>query len=53
MKTQIKEKRERSLQKFYSEAFKKMVVVEFEKRFLNKDQLQRKYNIGVNDRILE
>jgi len=37
----------------YSEAFKKMVVAEFERGPLNKDQLQVKYSIGGNSRIFE
>jgi transposase-like protein len=37
----------------YSEAFKRQVVREFESGSLNKDQLQRKYGIGGNSRILE
>jgi transposase-like protein len=36
----------------YSEAFKKQVVKEFEQGALNKDQLQVKYGIGGNSRIL-
>ena len=36
----------------YSEAFKKQVVREFEQGALNKDQLQVKYDIGGNSRIL-
>ncbi len=39
--------------KQYSEAFKRMVVAEFERGPLNKDQLQRKYGIGGNTRIFE
>ena len=39
--------------KFYSESFKMMVVNEYEKGFLNKDQLQVKYKIGGNSRVLE
>ena len=39
--------------KVYSEAFKKMVVAEFERGPLNKDQLQAKYGIGGNTRIFE
>jgi transposase len=38
--------------KKYSDAFKKMVVQEFEKGILNKDQLQIKYGIGGNSRVL-
>ena len=36
----------------YTESFKKQVVREFEKGLLNKDQLQLKYGIGGNSRIL-
>jgi transposase len=36
----------------YSEAFKRQVVKEFEQGVLNKDQLQLKYDIGGNSRIL-
>ena len=39
--------------KKYSESFKKQVVREFERGLLNKDQLQQKYGIGGNSRILE
>lgn len=39
--------------KTYSDAFKKKVVAEFEKGILNKDELQRKYGIGGNSRVLE
>ncbi|MGD9976547.1 MAG: hypothetical protein AB7S54_01265 [Bacteroidales bacterium] len=53
MKIQLKEKEQGSPQKFHSEAFKKMVAAEFEKNFLNKDQIQREYNTGSNDRVLE
>lgn len=38
--------------KKYSYAFKRMVVREFEKGILNKDQLQIKYGIGGNSRVL-
>ena len=37
----------------YSESFKKKVVEEYETGFLNKDQLQAKYCIGGNSRILQ
>ena len=37
----------------YSESFKKAVVREYEKGILNKDQLQAKYGIGGNSRILD
>lgn len=36
----------------YTEAFKKQIVREYEKGLLNKDQLQLKYGIGGNSRIL-
>ena len=36
----------------YSESFKKQVVREFEQGLLNKDQLQKKYGIGGNSRVL-
>jgi transposase-like protein len=36
----------------YSEVFKKQVVKEFEQGVMNKDQLQAKYGIGGNSRIL-
>ena len=38
--------------KKYSDAFKRMVVQEYERGLLNKDQLQHKYGIGGNSRIL-
>lgn len=37
--------------RIYSENFKRLVVEEYERGFLNKDQLQRKYNILGNDTI--
>ena len=39
--------------KAYSEAFKRNVVAEYERGILNKDELQRKYGIGGNSRVLE
>ncbi len=39
--------------KAYSVAFKLTVVREFEKGILNKDQIQIKYGIGGNSRVLE
>jgi len=38
--------------KKYSDAFKKMVVREYEKGILNKDQIQKKYGIGGNSGVL-
>lgn len=37
----------------YIESFKKKVIQEYERGFLNKDQLQAKYGIGGNSRILQ
>jgi len=37
----------------YSETFKRQIVREFEKGGLNKDQLQAKYGIKGNSRLLE
>ena len=37
----------------YTEVFKKQVVREYEEGVLNKDQLQKKYGIGGNSRILD
>jgi len=37
----------------YGEAFKKQIVREFEQGLLNKDQLQRKYQIGGKSTVLE
>lgn len=48
----IKQKGESSSKK-YSEVFKRMVVQEFERGPLNKDQLQVKYGIGGNTRVFE
>src|SRR5205823_5969843 len=36
----------------YSEAFKRQVVQEYEKGFLNKDQLKGKYNIAGHSTVL-
>ena len=43
----------RGPKKRYSEMFKRLVVAEFERGRLNKDQLQRKYGIGGNTVIFE
>ncbi len=37
----------------FSEAFKKRVVREFEQGSFNKDQLQRKYDLGGNSTVLK
>jgi transposase-like protein len=36
----------------YSEAFKRSVVAEYERGLLNKDQVQLKYGIGGNSRVM-
>lgn len=36
----------------YSEAFKRAVVTDYERGLLNKDQIQLKYGIGGNSRVL-
>ncbi|MND42026.1 hypothetical protein D3C80_327860 [compost metagenome] len=37
----------------YSEWFKRAVVADYERGLLNKDQIQAKYGIGGNSRVLE
>jgi len=37
----------------FSVAFKKKVVAEYERGFLNKDQLQAKYGLGGNSTVLK
>lgn len=37
----------------YSESFKRSVVAEYERGLLNKDQIQAKYGIKGNSRVLE
>jgi transposase len=37
----------------YSEAFRRSVVAEYERGFLNKDQIQAKYGIKGNSQVLE
>ncbi len=39
--------------KKYSDTFKKMVVREYERGFLNKDEIQLKYSIAGHSRVLE
>lgn len=39
--------------KHFSQSFKKKVVTEFERGFLNKDQLQAKYGIRGNSAVLK
>ena len=38
--------------KRYSESFKKQIVQEYEKGFLNRMQIQKKYNIGGNSLVI-
>lgn len=38
--------------KQYSDAFKKLVVREYEKGILNKDEIQNKYGLGGNSAVL-
>ena len=52
MSYQVIKTKDKGPSKAYSEAFKHMVVSEFERGPLNKDQLQAKYGIGGNSRIL-
>jgi len=52
MENKIIRRRISSPRRQYSESFKRMVVAEFERGPLNKDQLQEKYGIGGNSRIL-
>jgi transposase len=52
MENEIIRTRNSSPCRHYSESFKRMVVSEFERGPLNKDQLQVKYCIGGNSRIL-
>jgi transposase len=48
----VKVKSEASQNK-YSEAFRRSVVAEYESGLLNKDQIQAKYGIKGNSRVLE
>ena len=52
MENKIIRRRISSHCRHYSESFKRMVVAEFERGPLNKDQLQEKYGIGGNSSIL-
>ncbi len=52
LKTKRKKKRV-SPKQHYSEAFKLMVVAEYERGFLSKLQIKDKYNIGGKSRVLE
>jgi len=48
MENKRKLKRKQEPPRIYSENFKHLVVSEYEQGFLNKDQLQRKYDIRGN-----
>lgn len=52
METEDKEGIFTKPRKQYSESFKRMVVKEYKKGLLNKDQPQVKYGIGRNSRVL-
>jgi transposase len=45
--------KEEASQSKYSEVFKRLVVAEYERGQLNKDQIQVKYGIKGNSRVLE
>ena len=50
----VKKKSSRIIQdppRTYSEQFKQLVVDEYEQGFLNKDQIQRKYDIRGNETV--
>lgn len=51
MKRQVLEVKLKTLN--YSESFKRRVVNEYEKGFLNKDQIKAKYGISGNSLVLE
>ncbi len=53
MSYQVIKRKSKGPSKSYNEAFKRLVVAEFERGPLNKDQLQVKYGIGGNTRIFE
>ena len=53
MKLQEQIKIQQSPVSNYSEAFKRAIVAEYERGILNKDQIQAKYGIRGNSRVLE
>lgn len=53
METEANKSKKRSPRRHFSQSFKKKVVAEFERGFLNKDQLQVKYGIGGNTTVLK
>ncbi len=53
METEKVKSQRRTPRKRFSLAFKKKVVAEFERGFLNKDQLQAKYGLRVNSTVLK
>jgi len=53
METETIKSKKSSPRKHFSQAFKKKVVAEFERGFLNKDQLQAKYGLRGNSAVLK
>ncbi len=53
MERQVLEVKLKTLQNRYSESFKKQVVSDYERGFLNKDQIKGKYNLPGNSTVLE
>ena len=53
METKTIKSKKSSPRKHFSQAFKKKVVAEFERGFLNKDQLQAKYGLRGNSAVLK
>lgn len=53
METEANKSKKGVPRRHFSQSFKKKVVAEFERGFLNKDQLQVKYGIGGNTTVLK
>jgi transposase len=53
METETIKSEKRTPRTRFSQAFKKKVVAEFERCFLNKDQLQAKYGLRGNSMVLK
>ncbi len=53
METEANKSKKRAPRRHFSQSFKKKVVAEFERGFLNKDQLQVKYGIGGDTAVLK
>ncbi len=53
METEANKSKKGATRRHFSQSFKKKVVAEFERGFLNKDQLQVKYGIGGNTTVLK